>query len=440
MKRRIIRVLIIFIGIGACIFNSIKDDDTRYTEDICDSTEQNEAEFQEIKVIDNIKEIKKNTIEENDSESSRVNIITDDSYLPIENTIYNEESLDDIRLNNIRFAVPSDCARGFGSPVFSTNLMSELELETICNWNAMYTAVGDDCPECNDGIEAARKWIAEGNLQKPIEKFLESYPEIFPEKREYVLYVTSAEESYREEDETSWWEVSYYLVTQIDESENILLAFGDIYRTTAYDGQSLDYNDAHYSIHSQNENIWKLLEEPDEDVGEVWLDFIEENSIEDDFSVFYSLPEESKEEWLASYLSRYGSKMFLPSDAEQQINWKFYQEEDFWYDYMVCIGETSEYEVRMEIPLMPTGSGNWYMASRIRKEAQDKKLCSDTLSVMRQTFHAVPYEYVVREGNTLSGIAEKYLGDETEYPRLMSENGITNPGLIYSGEKIIISP
>jgi len=59
MKRRIIRVLIIFIGIGACIFNSIKDDDTRYTEDICDSTEQNETEFQEIKVIDNIKEIVK---------------------------------------------------------------------------------------------------------------------------------------------------------------------------------------------------------------------------------------------------------------------------------------------------------------------------------------------------------------------------------------------
>lgn len=137
---------------------------------------------------------------------------------------------------------------------------------------------------------------------------------------------------------------------------------------------------------------------------------------------------------------KYGSKMFLPSGADQQINWKFYQEEDFWYDYMVCIGETSEYEIRMEIPLMPTGSGNWYMASRIRKEAQDKKLCSDTLSVMRQTFHAVPYEYIVREGNTLSGIVEKYLGDETEYPRLISENGITNPDLIYSGEKIIISP
>lgn len=440
-KKRVIYVLIILLGIGACIFGAAKKDDIRHTEEgIYDTDEPEETEFKKVQVIDQIREVKKNTIEENRSTSARVNIKTEESYLPIENTIYRDEALDSIRLNNVQFAVPDDSARGFGYPVFSINLMSDQELKTVCDWEAMYTAVGDDCPECNDGIEVARKWILEGNLQKPIEEFLESYPEISPKEREYVLYVTSAEEIYREEDKTGWWEISYYLITKTSEGEEVILAFGDLHRTTMCEGRSLRYNDAQYRILSQNRNIWKLLEKPEEDCGEVWLDLIEENVTEGDFTAFYDLPDESKEEWIQKYLAEYGVDMFFPSGIEQQINWKCHKEEDFWYDYLVCIGETDEYEVRMLIPLMPSGSGNWYMASCIRKEAQNKKMCSDTLSIMKQTFHAVPYEYVVREGDTLSGIAEKYLEDGSAYRRLMSLNAISNPNLIYAGDKIIILP
>ena len=43
--------------------------------------------------------------------------------------------------------------------------------------------------------------------------------------------------------------------------------------------------------------------------------------------------------------------------------------------------------------------------------------------------------YIVKSGDTLSGIANKY---GTTYQKLASDNGISNPNLIYPGQKIVI--
>lgn len=68
---------------------------------------------------------------------------------------------------------------------------------------------------------------------------------------------------------------------------------------------------------------------------------------------------------------------------------------------------------------MPVEGGNWYLASRIRKEAAHKETYSHTQYIMRQTFHASPYEYVVREGDTLYEIAQRYLKDGSRYMEIL---------------------
>lgn len=441
MKIRLMAVLT-FVA-ASCILGSIEVRGARYSqvEEVVENrSDSKQKTALKITIIDDVKEVRQTTIDEYSSGTARVNIVIDDQYLPVEDSSYSDKSLDGFRLNNIRFAVPDGGSRGFGYPVFATDYMSEREEEKLKEWNSMYAAVGGDCPECNDGVDAAREWIAEGNLQKPIEKYLKQYPEILSVEREYVLRVTSAEETYRVEDDTSWWEVDFYLYTQKDNGESVCIGFGDIYRTVLAGGEPVWYDDAEYRILEQNSSMWKLLEKPEEDRGEIWIDFIEDDPEEEGFSVFYSVPDENKEEWVENYLMQYGEKFLLPSGVKQEIQWMCHREEDFWYDYIVCNGETSEYELKVEIPLMPAGSGNWYMASRIRKEAEDKEMCTETLAVMRKTFHAVPYDHMVKKGDTLSGIAEKYLEDDRGYVRLAYENMIQEPDLIYPGEVITISP
>ena len=45
----------------------------------------------------------------------------------------------------------------------------------------------------------------------------------------------------------------------------------------------------------------------------------------------------------------------------------------------------------------------------------------------------------VKKGDTLWGICKTYLGDGSVYPVVAKENGISNPNLIYPGQKITLS-
>ncbi|MBQ6889138.1 MAG: LysM peptidoglycan-binding domain-containing protein [Lachnospiraceae bacterium] len=439
LKRGIVNVLTCLGVAGAfiCLSMNVRKNES-YAKEVSESLKEDRI-FSEFEIIDEITDFEKNTYEEIMSGPGQVNILTENDYLPIENDIYENELLHETRLNNIRFGDISCCQRGFGYPVYYQTHMSEREKKMIRQWEER-TVDGEECPECNDGIETAIKWIKEGNLQEPLEEFLKNYPEINPKEREYALHITRAEETYREEDETSWWEVGFCLKTKTDNGERVNLIFGEVRRTTMYQGEEVWYEDADYSFSIQSGELWRLLEKPEEDFGENWIDFFEEDFGENGFSEFYSISDEDREEWVLKLLEKCGTELVLPKGADEKISWECHREEDFWYDYIVCSGETCEYEVKIAIPLMPADSGDWYMASRIRKEAQDKSMCNDTFSIMRQTFHAVPYEYVVKEGDTLFKIAENYLKDGDEYVRLGNANMIRNQDLIYPGEIITITP
>lgn len=47
-------------------------------------------------------------------------------------------------------------------------------------------------------------------------------------------------------------------------------------------------------------------------------------------------------------------------------------------------------------------------------------------------------EYIVQKGDTLWAIAKKYYGNGAHYPKIVTENNIKNPNLIFPGQKFII--
>ena len=61
-----------------------------------------------------------------------------------------------------------------------------------------------------------------------------------------------------------------------------------------------------------------------------------------------------------------------------------------------------------------------------------QKVVNQKMAAKKQTAHVY---YVVKRGDTLSGIASKY---GTTYQRLAQINGIANPNRIYVGQKIMV--
>ncbi len=47
-------------------------------------------------------------------------------------------------------------------------------------------------------------------------------------------------------------------------------------------------------------------------------------------------------------------------------------------------------------------------------------------------------EYIVKKGDTLWAIAKKYYGSGSQYPKIVKENNIKNPNIIFPGQKFII--
>lgn len=56
----------------------------------------------------------------------------------------------------------------------------------------------------------------------------------------------------------------------------------------------------------------------------------------------------------------------------------------------------------------------------------------------RPTTKEPPKEYVVKEGDTLSEIAKRLTGNSENYKTLAAKNNISNPGLIYPGQKLVV--
>lgn len=336
-----------------------------------------------------------------------------------------------IELNTAKFFVPEGGSRCFGVPNFSTEIYGEGEWERRQELDEI-DLIGNDCADFNPGIDATRELVNAGYLNGEITKLLDRFPEIKPHERDYTLRLVNAKTTLREDDQTSWWDVDYALYTKADNGEDIMLVYIDICRVTLAQGEVWDWGDTEYRVDAAVENLWRLMEDPVKDQGEVWLQQIQGNSLSDEASVRH-------------FAEEYGASILVPKGADTQVAWEVHRQEMFYYDYLVWKGETADYEVTLAIPLMEKQEEGYYLASRIRKEAEDKSLCEHILSGMMQTFQGVPYLYEVKEGECLSGIAEKYLGTQARYPWLRLYDETTkdtaffeNPNRIYPGEKVRI--
>ena len=334
-----------------------------------------------------------------------------------------------IELNTAKFFVPDGGSRCFGVPNFSTEIYGEGEWERRQELEEI-DLVGNDCKDFNSGIDATRELVNAGYLNEEISKLLGRFPEIDPYERDYTLQLVNAKTTLRQEDQTSWWDVDYALYTKADNGEDVMLVYVEIWRITLAQGEAWDWDDAHYRIDAAVENLWRLMEDPQKDQGEVWLQQIRGNSLSDEAAI-------------KRFVEEQGASLLVPKGADTRVEWEFCRQEEFYYDYLVWKGETVDYEVTLAIPLMEKQQEGYYLASRIRKEAENKSVCEHILSGMMQTFQGVPYLHVVKEGESLSKIAEKYMGTQEGYPRLKryddtsgGEVPFKNQNLIYPGQKI----
>jgi nucleoid-associated protein YgaU len=138
---------------------------------------------------------------------------------------------------------------------------------------------------------------------------------------------------------------------------------------------------------------------------------------------------------LLDFMSDIGKKIF-PTEAEASDKIKDYFEQDNpgVNDFQVTVkdgvatitGEAASAEAKEKAILMV---GNIQGV----KEVQADNLAAPAASVK------VEY-YVIKSGDTLSAIAQKYYGKGSAYPRIFEANRevIKNPDLIYPGQKIRI--
>ena len=92
----------------------------------------------------------------------------------------------------------------------------------------------------------------------------------------------------------------------------------------------------------------------------------------------------------------------------------------------------------MAVPILNESAGSWAIQAEIKKGADNPEDCWNALSVFMQTFHANPYFYCVKEGDTLYEIAGTYLGNGKSCLRLADINGLADPDFIYEGQLIEI--
>lgn len=349
---------------------------------------------------------------------------SEERYLRQEDGSIRREQVDTMHLNNVWFSVPDGGTRVFGYPVFSTELMAEGEWEAKEEWHDRDVTSRQYDEAFNEGPERTRELISQGYLQQFLETYLKQYPEIMPDKKAWTLRFNGGGHTDREEDGVSWWELSYSLTTPGENGEIITVGWLDIHRTVSA-GTFACFDDADYSMYPDRGGIWRLLEDGSTDRGKVWID---------------QLPEEdfSDEQTIREFVEEQGAAFLLPSGADADVKWICSPTRSYWYDYLVWHGFTADYELTLAIPVMPEGSGGWYLASRIRKEAADKNACEHVLSSFMQTLRTQPYIYTIREGDTLSKISQKYItGNIQEAVNDVKQmNGIADPDLIYPKQQI----
>ena len=336
-----------------------------------------------------------------------------------------------VELNTVRFFVPDGGTRSFGTPNFSTTILGEGEWEKMQEMSKRQVA-GEKCEEFNAGIDHSRQLVKEGYLNDEISDLLAGFPEIAPFERDYTLELTYAGETFREDDATRWWDVDYNLYTTADNGEVIMLLKAEIWDVTLAMGMPEDLDDAHYRLWAYTDSLWRLMEDPVKDRGRVMLQQVLGDSFADEESV-------------RKFVEDKGVSFFLPEGADTKVTWSCRRQEGFYYDYLMWEGETADYEVALAIPLMDKQDEGYLLASYIRREAEDKETCRHILSGMMQTLRGSSYLHVVKEGESLCQIAQKYLGSQDRYIWIWLYNeaddtkeDFADPNLIYPGQKVYV--
>lgn len=317
---------------------------------------------------------------------------------------------DDIWLNTARFFIPRGGARSApgdysGEINFVAEFYDQKKEETKELWDEIDMS-SDDYADFNGGIDVTRELVASGFLHEEITKLLDRFPEIHPHERTYTLRLVKAGATFRQEDRTGWWDVDYVLSTKADDGKELQLVYVDIHRLMG------DWHEVRCTMDVLEDSLWTLLADPAEDKGRIWVQQIRGDTFADEASV-------------RQFVSGHGAETVLPDGVENDIAWDYSRQELFYYDWMICQGETA-----------------------------DKTDYQNFLSAIMQTFQGEPYLHVVKEGECLSRIAEKYCGAQEAYPQIgLYDEGsgsakpfanpgsavpFANPDLIYPGQKVML--
>ena len=364
--------------------------------------------------------------------SPRYDWANDWIYLRQEDGSVGEERGSIIQMDTVQFFVVKEGIRSNGN--LNTEEMRYVSHlygvgeKTILN---SYCEGRDICEEFSSGISTVRRLVCEGYLDEEITDLINLYPKINPHEREYTLRLVDAGEMLMESTWDRSWHVEYGLYTEADTGEEFQIASVYIARDILKQDEPQD-NPAMYRIELSMEGIWQLMEDPAGDMGDVRLQKVEGDAF-------------ASEESCRRFVEEQGAAFLLPEGVDAAINWKCRRQEELYYDYLVWQGETADYEITLAIPLMEKQDEGYYMASVIRREAQDKAPCHHILSGMMQTFRGMEYLHVVKEGESLCKIAEKYMGNQDGYSSLLLYNeaddkleSFADPNLIFPGQKVYV--
>ena len=297
-----------------------------------------------------------------------------------------------------------------------------------------YQEFSDTCADFNSGIDTVRSLVSEGYLNEQMTDFIDQFLQTDRYEQEYTLRLLDAGETLMESAQDRWWHVEYGLYTKADTGEELMLASVYISKNILKQGEPQG-DDAMYRIKPSMEDLWQLEEDPAKDMGDVWLQKVEGDSF-------------ASEESVRRFVDKQGASFLLPEGVDGTINWNYRRQEEFYYDYLICQGETTHYEVTLAIPLAEKRDAGYYLVSVIRKEAEDKATCRHILSGMMQTLRDEEYLHIVKEGESLCKIAEKYMGSQRLYTSLQMYDqdketfvvysNMSNPNLIYPGQKVYV--
>lgn len=378
----------------------------------------------------------RNSESESGNTAIRFDWYQDSIYLRQEDGSVREKRGRIIIMNTVQFFVPDEGMQRYGT----------FYLDEMCHVSHIYRAeeestvmqyveFSDTCPDFNAGIDTVRSLMSEGYLNEQMTDFADLFLQDVRYGHEYILRLLDAGLTFSDDDKDMWWHVEYgFYAKAADTGEEFMLATVYISRNIMRQGK-LQEEDATYLVKPSIEGIRQFTEDPAKNMGAVQVQRVEGDLFASEESVRHFVEEQETD-------------FFLPEGVHETINWNCYEQQEFYYDYLVWQGETAHYEVTLAIPLMDKRDEGYYLTSVIRKEAEDKAACHNMLLGVMQTFRDEKYLHVVKEGESLCKIAEKYMGTQDLYTFLqlyddeerafVVYDDINNPDFIYPGQKVYV--